>query len=254
MKTLAESIRLYREKAGNCMGHVSWIMKKYLEKAYLLSDMIKDTGLSKEACIAGLNADKRRSEKKIYRGCWRSKSIRGQPHPDFLMDQLALKYMPLVSFVVKKYSSNQDMVYGDLMGAGAVGLTKALQSYDSEQSQFSTYARRCIQNEVIDQLRKEQRWAVEQEGNDQWINEVLSDGVHPEAEYISTEQAYEMNIKIRDAIGDLSRREQYVLDNHLLSDPPKAQQYCANYWRCSQQQIAKDVAKIKQLIKENYDG
>jgi len=43
--------------------------------------------------------------------------------------------------------------YDDLLGAGALGLSKAIVNYNSSKSSFITYAYRRIQGEILDYLR-----------------------------------------------------------------------------------------------------
>lgn len=48
--------------------------------------------------------------------------------------------------------------YDDLVGIGSVGFVKALDKYDPDRNaKFSTYAIKCIQNEILAYIRKEKR-------------------------------------------------------------------------------------------------
>ena len=60
--------------------------------------------------------------------------------------------MRLVAHIVKKYSSTSEA--DDLISAGSIGLIKALNSYNLEKgASLSTYAARCIENEILMLLR-----------------------------------------------------------------------------------------------------
>ena len=63
----------------------------------------------------------------------------------------------IVAHIAKKYYASfgdQD----DLISIGTIGLIKAVNSFDSEkQARFSTYASRCIENELRMQFRKVRR-------------------------------------------------------------------------------------------------
>ena len=60
--------------------------------------------------------------------------------------------MRLVAHIVKKYSSTAEA--DDLISAGSIGLIKALNSYNLEKgASLSTYAARCIENEILMLLR-----------------------------------------------------------------------------------------------------
>ena len=60
--------------------------------------------------------------------------------------------MRLVAHIVKKYSSTSEA--DDLISAGSIGLIKALNSYNLDKgASLSTYASRCIENEILMLLR-----------------------------------------------------------------------------------------------------
>jgi len=58
----------------------------------------------------------------------------------------------LVAHIVKKYSGTEEA--DDLISAGSLGLIKAINTYkEGHNTQFSTYAARCIENEILMLLR-----------------------------------------------------------------------------------------------------
>ncbi len=58
----------------------------------------------------------------------------------------------LVAHVVKKYSQSEEA--DDLISVGSLGLIKAINTYRlSHGTQFSTYAARCIENEILMLIR-----------------------------------------------------------------------------------------------------
>lgn len=58
----------------------------------------------------------------------------------------------LVAHIVKKYSGTEEA--DDLISAGSLGLIKAINTYQyGHNTQFSTYAARCIDNEILMLLR-----------------------------------------------------------------------------------------------------
>ena len=72
-------------------------------------------------------------------------------------DRLIRHNLRLVAHVVKKYYA----VPGDaedLISIGTIGLIKAVNSFDAaKQARFSTYASRCIENEVRMSLRRQRK-------------------------------------------------------------------------------------------------
>lgn len=64
--------------------------------------------------------------------------------------------MRLVAHIVKKYSNTSEA--DDLISAGSIGLIKALNSYNLEKGAgLSTYASRCIENEILMLLRSNKK-------------------------------------------------------------------------------------------------
>lgn len=69
--------------------------------------------------------------------------------------------MRLVAHVVKKYQC-QDYDTEDLLSAGTIGLIKAVNTFDVDKgSRLSTYAARCVENEILMLLRAGKKRAKE---------------------------------------------------------------------------------------------
>ena len=63
----------------------------------------------------------------------------------------------LVAHIVKKYQ-NTDEEQGDLISVGTIGLIKAISTFDAKKAtRLSTYAARCIDNELLMLLRSKKR-------------------------------------------------------------------------------------------------
>ena len=63
----------------------------------------------------------------------------------------------LVAHIVKKYSQGERDTE-DMLSIGTVGLIKAVDSYNSGRgSKISTYAAKCIENEILMQLRSDRK-------------------------------------------------------------------------------------------------
>ena len=63
----------------------------------------------------------------------------------------------LVAHVVKKYQGT-DVELDDLISIGTIGLIKAVQTFDNARaSKLSTYAARCIDNELLMLLRSKKK-------------------------------------------------------------------------------------------------
>lgn len=69
-------------------------------------------------------------------------------------DKLIRHNLRLVAHVVKKYYQGP-IEQEDLMSIGTIGLIKAVQSFSMDKNiRFSTYASKCIDNEVLMSMRK----------------------------------------------------------------------------------------------------
>ena len=63
----------------------------------------------------------------------------------------------LVAHIAKKYSSNEQELE-DLISIGSIGLIKAINSFSGEKNfKVSTYASRCIENEILMYLRSSKK-------------------------------------------------------------------------------------------------
>lgn len=66
----------------------------------------------------------------------------------------------LVAHIAKKYQ-NVDEEMEDLISIGTIGLIKAVASFDSSKGKLSTYASRCIDNELLMLLRSKKKTSKE---------------------------------------------------------------------------------------------
>jgi len=75
-------------------------------------------------------------------------------------DKLLAEYTPIVRYTAQRMAINlpKDVQIGDLIGAGVMGLIKALESFDATRDvKFETYATHKIRGAILDDLR-EQDW------------------------------------------------------------------------------------------------
>lgn len=67
----------------------------------------------------------------------------------------------LVAHIVKKYQSTDEEL-DDLISIGTIGLIKAISTFDvAKSTRLSTYAARCIDNELLMMLRSKRKYAKE---------------------------------------------------------------------------------------------
>jgi len=75
-------------------------------------------------------------------------------------DKLLAEYTPLVRYTAQRMAINlpKSVHLGDLIGAGVMGLIKAVESFDAtKEVKFETYATHKIRGAILDDLR-EQDW------------------------------------------------------------------------------------------------
>ena len=124
----------------------------------------------------------------------------------------------LVAHIAKKYQ-NADEDMEDLISIGTIGLIKAISSFDAGKGKLSTYASRCIDNELLMLLRskKKSRGEVslfEPIGTDKEGNEInLLDIIEHEQEDITEQmELYENTKKLVRLLDDvLSDREREII-------------------------------------------
>ncbi|MBR5521196.1 MAG: sigma-70 family RNA polymerase sigma factor [Oscillospiraceae bacterium] len=70
-------------------------------------------------------------------------------------DRLIKHNLRLVAHVVKKFSANTQDIE-DMISIGTIGLIKAVQNFSYDKStRFSTYAAKCIENEILMSFRRQ---------------------------------------------------------------------------------------------------
>jgi RNA polymerase sporulation-specific sigma factor len=75
-------------------------------------------------------------------------------------EMLILRNMRLVAHVVKKYQCPENE-QEELISIGTIGLIKAIATVDTEKGRLSTYAARCIENELLMYFRSRKKLSLE---------------------------------------------------------------------------------------------
>lgn len=99
------------------------------------------------------------------------------------MNSLIEHNLRLVVYIAKKFE-NSSIDFEDLISIGSVGLIKAVKTFDVDKNiKLATYACRCIENEILMQLRKvskttkdlslDKPLSVDKEGNQLLLSDVL---------------------------------------------------------------------------------
>ena len=131
---------------------------------------------------------------------------------------LILRNMRLVAHVVKKYQCSE-IEPEELISIGTIGLIKAISTVDAEKGRLSTYAARCIENELLMYFRSRKKISKEvsyyepigtdKEGNEISLLDVIESQEPDAFELVTakedTKKMYELFHKI------LTKREKEVL-------------------------------------------
>ncbi len=125
----------------------------------------------------------------------------------------------LVVYISKKFE-NTGISIEDLISIGAIGLIKAVNSFDPAKNiKLATYASRCIENEILMMLRRTSRYKLEvsfdEPINTDWDgNELLlSDILGTDPDLVSRElDEYEERAMLKEAVRRLNSRDKEIVD------------------------------------------
>lgn len=127
----------------------------------------------------------------------------------------------LVAHIVKKFENTKEDK-DDLLSIGAIGLIKAVDSYNANSNvRLATYASKCIENEILMHLRNTKNkkeattWLYSTIGQDKDGNEIhLCDVIEDTSEKSYEKYEKESNIKlIKEGLKTLSDQEIMILEN-----------------------------------------
>lgn len=166
----------------------------------------------------------------------------------------------LVVYIAKKFD-NTGIELEDLISIGAIGLIKAVQTYKYDKKiKLATYASRCIENEILMQLRKMNKIRAEVsldeplnsdgEGNELLLEDILYDERQTLGK--DMEKSSEQQI-LWEIINKLGSREKEIMIKRfgLLGGEEKTQKEVADELGISQSYISRLEKKI--LVKMKKD-
>ncbi len=174
-------------------------------------------------------------------------------------EELVLKNQKFVYYLLKRYRRESDNDYDDYAQIGMVGLIKAAVTFDeSKGTKFSTYAAKCINNEIKMQLRKTKNIPIVIPMS-QLINSTDSDG-----DYDVTIEGIIRDEDAIDFIEELSKMEQLqtTISNllnyftrrniiiFLLNIGGMNQQQIASFICISQSYVSRIINKITKELKQ----
>lgn len=169
----------------------------------------------------------------------------------------------LVAHIAKKYQ-NVDEDMEDLISIGTIGLIKAIDSFDAGKGKLSTYASRCIDNELLMLLRAKKKTSREVSlydpiGTDREGNEInLLDIIEQEqVDVIDRMEVEEKLGRLSGLIHELlSDREQAIimLRYGLLSEHEITQREIGRRLGISRSYVSRIEKKALEKLKEGYEA
>lgn len=165
----------------------------------------------------------------------------------------------LVAHVVRKYTV-PGLTQDDLVSVGTLGLIKAVNTYKPDaKTPLSTYAARCIENEVLMQLRAARKRrndvsltdpiGMDGEGNDISFQDILG----TPGDMVEDAAIRRMNMqRVRAALKKLPQRERAVLEMRygLLGGRPLLQHEVASKMGISRSYISRIETHAIALIRD----
>ena len=185
----------------------------------------------------------------------------GTGNDQFAKSQLIEHNLRLVVYIAKKFD-NTGVGVEDLISIGTIGLIKAINSYNPEKNiKLATYASRCIENEILMYLRRNNKLklevSIDEPLNVDWDgNELLlSDILGTDENIISKDMEDEVDKKLlRLALEKLSKRERMIIELRFglnsKDGEEKTQKEVADMMGISQSYISRLEKKIIRRLKK----
>lgn len=166
----------------------------------------------------------------------------------------------LVVYIARKFE-NTGVCMEDLISIGAIGLIKAVNTFDPDKKiKLATYASRCIENEILMFLRKngktrgeislDEPLNTDWDGNELLLSDIL--GTEGDMIYRSIEDQVDRDL-LKQAINHLSGRDRAIVKLRfgLAGEKEKTQKEVADLLGISQSYISRlEKRIIAQLRKE----
>ena len=165
----------------------------------------------------------------------------------------------LVFYIAKRFE-NTNIDIEDLISVGTIGLIKAINSYDnSKKIKLATYGARCIENEILMYLRKNNKIKnnisldeplnVDWEGNMLLLSDIL--GTDPDEVFYDAEKSVETEALAKCA-NKLPERERQIIKMRfgILGIEKKTQKEIADIMGISQSYISRLEKKVLSKLKK----
>lgn len=191
--------------------------------------------------------------------------LRMQNHDEEARNILIEHNLRLVAHIVKKFES-KNVSQDDLISIGTIGLIKGIDSYnESKKTKITTYAARCIENEILMYFRSNKKSnndvslndsiGYDKDGNEINLIDVLKDNTTDFAEVIHTQDIIKL---LNQYLNILTRREKEIIIHRygLFNHKEKTQKEIAEELHISRSYVSRIEKRaltkiLKEFIKSN---
>ena len=172
-------------------------------------------------------------------------------------DKLLLHNTRLVAYIILKYSSYER---GDLFSVGCIGLKKAIATFDYEKGKsFSTYAIKCINNEILQYLRRIKKHANVDSLDRIIRNQSCVEGNTTLANIISDKEDFTKEIENRETImclhqiiENLNERDRDIIEMFFgIKGVRYNQNQIAEKYKLTQSYVSRIIRRVLNTIKIN---
>lgn len=198
-------------------------------------------------------------EEAVYLGRLKTGSERERGEAKRILVERNLR---LVAHIARKYQ-NVDEDMEDLISIGTIGLIKAIDSFDAGKGKLSTYASRCIDNELLMLLRAKKKTSreislYEPIGTDREGNEInLLDVIEQEQTDVVDRMEVEDRLgRLKGLIGErLTGREREIITLRygLLGGREITQREIGHRLGISRSYVSRIEKRALEKLKEGYE-
>ncbi|MBQ9701282.1 MAG: RNA polymerase sporulation sigma factor SigK [Lachnospiraceae bacterium] len=191
---------------------------------------------------------------------WLERLRNGEQHAKEVLVEHNLR---LVAHIVKKYGKGEGLSE-DLLSVGTIGLIKAVNSYnDDKGTKLGTYASKCIENEILMQLRGEKKRSREvsfyepvgtdKEGNAIHLLEIIECEDIDVVETCDRDEKLIWLAKVFKSVLDEREQEIIILRYGLGSGRELTQKEIANKLDISRSYVSRIEKRALTKLRESFD-
>lgn len=168
----------------------------------------------------------------------------------------------LVVYIARKFE-NTGINIEDLISIGTIGLIKAVNTFNPEKKiKLATYASRCIENEILMYLRRNNKLKseisfdeplnIDWDGNELLLSDVL--GTEEDVITKNLETKVDKHL-LQNALSQLNDREKQIMELRfgLVGEEEKTQKDVADMLGISQSYISRLEKKIIRRLKKEFN-